>query len=242
MVIDKWTRLSTSNNNSLNIPLLGHKSKETFSELKQGYERLKFMNHKINKWRHPSIPKGQNSLKINEITDIKEYLEQINLTLISIDELLSENYNFDQGDQKAYNANEKNNIYNGINFQCEIFKENIIHINRNIKNDNEIDSNLIKSQNLINNIYEKLKKFKFIGNSTSELEQHNLNILNIKPNIDRGQINIFSRKREFNNSITIEKNDYQFSVEEESLINIIRLQLLLFIFCFLFFIFYIFIH
>ena len=242
MVIDKWTRLSTSNNNSLNIPLLGHKTKETFSELKQGYERLKFLNHKVNKWRHPSIPKGQNSPKINEISDIKEYLEQINLTLISIDELMSENYNFDQGEQKAYNANKKNNIFNGINFQCEIFKENIKHLNRNIKGDNEINSSLVKSQNLIDNIYDKLRKFKFIRNNELEQERLNLNILNINPNIDRGQINIFSKKREFNNSITIEKDNYQFSVEEESLINIIRLQLFLFIFCFLFFIFYIFIH
>ena len=242
MVIDKWTRLSTSNNNSLNIPLLGHKSKETFSELKQGYERLKFLNHKMNKWRHPSIQKGQNLLKINEMSDIKEYLEQINLTLISIEELISENYNFDQGEQNAYNANEKNNIFNDINFQCEIFKENIKHLNKNIKSDIEINSSLTKSQNLINNIYDKFKKFQFIGISNSEQEQHIQNILNINPNIDRGQINIFSRRREFNNSITIEKNNYQFSVEEESLYNIIRLLLILFIFCFIFFIFYLFIH
>ena len=241
MVIDKWTRISSNNNNSLITPLLGHKSKETFAELKQSYERLKFLNHNIKKWRHPPIRNGQLLSKGNENPDIKEYIEQVNLTLISINELLDENYNFDQGVKTEFNANEKNNIFNRIKSQCDIFSWIIknLNVDKSNKDDGEIKLDLAKSQTLINNIYDKFKKYKFIGNITIEQEQHYQNILNINPNIDRGHINIFTGKKEFNNSITIEKNNIRYSVEEEPLVNTIRLLIFLFMFCFLSFVFYI---
>ena len=231
MVIDKWTRIS-SNNNSLITPLLGHKTKETFAELKQSYERLKFLNHNIKKWRHPPIRNGQLLSKGNESPVIKEHIEQVNLTLISINELLDENYNFEQGEKTEFNANEKNNIFNGIKSQCDIFSWNIKNLiaDKINKGDGKIKLDLTKSQTLINNIYDKFKKYKFIGNITIEQEQHYQNILNINPNIDRGHIN---------NSITIEKNNIRYSVEEEPLVNTIRLLIFLFMFCFLSFIFYI---
>lgn len=69
-------------------------------------------------------------------------------------------------------------------------------------------------------------------------EQNNPGSISINPNIDRGQINIFSSKREFNNSVTIEQNNIQFSVEQESLSNIIRLILFCFVIGFVLFIFY----
>ena len=72
MVIDKWTRCS-SNNNSLSIPLLGHKSKETFIELKNSYEKLRALNHKYKKWRKSPKQKGQIISNENEFKEIKEY-------------------------------------------------------------------------------------------------------------------------------------------------------------------------
>ena len=51
MVIDKWTRSTSNNNNSLIIPLLGHKTKETFIELKKSYEKLRALNHRFKKWK-----------------------------------------------------------------------------------------------------------------------------------------------------------------------------------------------
>ena len=165
----------------------------------------------------------------------------MNLTLISINELLDENYNFDQGVKTEFNANEKNNIFNRIKSQCDIFFWIIknLNVDKSNKDDGEIKLDLAKSQTLINNIYDKFKKYKFIGNITIEQEQHYQNILNINPNIDRGHINIFTGKKEFNNSITIEKNNIRYSVEEEPLVNTIRLLIFLFMFCFLSFIFYI---
>lgn len=241
MVIDKWTRISSNNNNSLIIPLLGHKSKETFAELKQGYERLKFLNHNIKKWRHPPIRNSQSSSKGDENNDIKGYIEQANLTLISLNELMEENYNFYQSEKTDFNANDKNNIFNRIKSQCDIFSWNIrkLNVDKNNKDNGEINLDLAKSQNLINNIYDKLKKYKCIGNIINEQEQHYQNILNINPNIDRGHINIFTGKKEFNNSFTIEKNNIHFSIEQEPLVNIIRILLFLFVFCFILFIFYI---
>ena len=102
MVIDKWIR-SSSNNNSLAIPLLGHKSKETFMELKNSYEKLKSLNHKYKKWKKHIYSNE------NEFKDIKEYFEKMNLILISINELISENYNY-VGNEKGFDVNEKNNI------------------------------------------------------------------------------------------------------------------------------------
>ena len=58
MVIDKWTR--TQDNRNLSLPLLGHKSKETFSELKKQYERLQNLNHK---YKNRS-PKNKNDSSI----------------------------------------------------------------------------------------------------------------------------------------------------------------------------------
>ena len=175
-----------------------------------------------------------------ENINIKDYLENINLTLIMIDELISENYNYEIDDEKGFNANEKNNIYKGIDFECDEFLDNM----KNLKKDKkiycnfDINSYIIKCQNSINDINKKLKKEKNNEIITFEQDQRSQSIININPNIDRGQINFFSKKREFNNSITIEKNNIQFSVEEESLNNLVQLILFCFGICFLLFICY----
>ena len=240
MVIDKWTRTVSNNSLCLNIPLLGHKSKETFLELKSSYEKLRALNHRFKKWRQSPKQKVQNISMDRENITIKDYLENINLTLIMIDEVISENYNYEIDDEKGFNANEKNNIYKGIDFECDEFLDNM----KNLKKDKkiycnfDINSYIIKCQNSINDINKKLKKEKNNEIITFEQDQRSQSIININPNIDRGQINFFSKKREFNNSITIEKNNIQFSVEEESLNNLVQLILFCFGICFLLFICY----
>ena len=242
MVIDKWTRNSSNNNKSLIIPLLEHKSKDSFIELKQNYERLKTLNHKYKKWRNISFIRNNLnvSIEINS-SDIKEYIEQINLILISLDELISENHNYEEDEEKIFDSNKKNNIYNEIGVEFDEFIENMKEIkkNKNINYNFDINSCFSKIQNTINNIYKKINREKMIQNINFVQEESNQNIININPNIDRGQINIFSSKREFNNSRTIEKNNIQFSVEEESLSNFMRLILFCFGLCFLLFICYI---
>ena len=242
MVIDKWTRNSSNNNKSLTIPLLDHKSKDSFIELKQSYERLKVLNHKYKKWRNISLIRNNlnASIGINS-SEIKEYMEQINLILISLDEIISENCNYEEDQEKMFNINEKNNIYNDIENQFDEFIENMKVI-RKIKNINynfDINSCFSKIQNTINNIYKKINKEKKIENIEFVQEESNQNLLDINPNIDRGQINIFSSKREYNNSRIIEKNNIHFSVEEESLSNFVRFILFCFGLCFLLYICYI---
>ena len=240
MVIDKWTRLTPNNNPSLNIPLLGHKSKETFLELKNAYEKLRTLNHAFKKWRKSPKQKDQNALIENESIYIKEYLEKINLTLISIYELMSENYNYEIDDEKAFDTKEKNNIYKGIDLECQKLVENMKNLKKDGNNNYNFDINSYfnKCQNSINDINKKLSKDKNAEINIFGQEQSSQSIIKINPNIDRGQINLFSKKREFNNSMIIEKNNIQFSVEEESLNNLVQLILFCFGICFLLFVIY----
>lgn len=240
MVIDKWTRLSSNNNNSLIIPLLGHKSKETFIELKNSYERLKSLNHKYKKWKKTAFQRDQNLSEENESIDLKDYMEKINLVLISLDDLITDIYNCALDEEKIFDVNEKNNIFNGVSLECDNFIQNMKDTKRdkNINFNFEINSCYNKCKTSINNINKKLKNQNKIENISLVQEQNNPGSISINPNIDRGQINIFSSKREFNNSVTIEQNNIQFSVEQESLSNIIRLILFCFVIGFLLFIFY----
>ena len=240
MVIDKWTRSTSNNNNSLIIPLLGHKSKETFMELKNSYEKLRALNHRFKKWKQSPKQKGPNLSIENSGLDIKEYLEKINLTLISIDELISETFNYEIDDEKGFDPNEKNNIYKGIDSEFEQFVENMKDLkkDKNINYNFDINSYFAKCQNSINGINKKLKKDKIVENITFGQEQSNQSLININPNIDRGQIKLYSRKREYNNSMIIEKNNIQYSVEEESLSNLIQLILFCFGIGFLLFVCY----
>ena len=238
MVIDKWTRSTSNNNNCLIIPLLGHKSKETFIELKNGYEKLRSLNHRFKKWKQSPKQKAPNLSSENAGLDIKEYLEKINLVLISIDELISETFNYEIDDEKGFDPNEKNNIYKGIDSEFDQFVENMKDLkkDKNINYNFDINSYFAKCQNSINDINKKLKKDKIVENITFGQEQSNQSLININPRIDRGQIKFYTRKREYNNSMIIEKNNIQYSVEEESLSNLIQLILFCFGICFLLFV------
>ena len=240
MVIDKWTRSFSNTNNNLAVPLLSHKAKETFSELKIGYERLKALNYRFKKWKKSPIQKGENAMIEIEFVDLKDYMDKINEILISIDELISEENNYELNEEKKFDVNKKNNIYNEICFECDNFIENMKTCKRdeNINYNFNINSYFNKSRNLINNINQKLKKNKFVENIIFGEDQSNQSLININPNIDRGKINIFSSKREFNNSITFEQNSVQFTIEQESISNLFRLILFVLGICFLLFICY----
>ena len=240
MVIDKWTRSTSNNNNSLIIPLLGHKTKETFIALKKSYEKLRALNHRFKKWKQSPKQKGLNLSNENESINIKEYMEQVNLTLMEIDELISENFNYELDGEKGFDPNEKNNIYKGIDSEFEQFVNNMKNLkkDKNINYNFDINSYFSKCQNEINAINKKLRKDKFVKNIIFGQEHSSQSLININPNIDRGQIKLYSRKREYNNSTIIEKNNIQFSVEEESLSNLIQLILFCFGICFLLFVCY----
>ena len=240
MVIDKWTPSTSNNNNSLIIPLLGHKTKETFIELKKSYEKLRALNHRFKKWKQSPKQKGLNLSNENESINIKEYMEQVNLTLTEIDELISANFNYELDGEKGFDPKEKNNIYKGIDSEFEQFVENMKDLkkDKNINYNFDINSYFSKCQNSINGINKKLKKDKIVENITFGQEQSSQSLININPNIDRGQINIFTVRREYNNSRIIENNLVQFTIEDAPLSNLIRLILFCFGTCFILFICY----
>lgn len=262
MVIDKWTR--TSNNNSLSIPLLGHKSKETFSELKKEYERLQNLNGKYkNKYTNSSLPNNpQNNLNIIDFIEIKNYLDKINSIMLKVNELLAENKNYEKEKSPTSKLKDIKSITNDILLEYDIFLDNIKQIknNKNVNLDsnctNELNTLVNESQMIVNEINKKYKNDK--NDEKDENDENNENIINIPQepqpqpqeqkrynnndfnrNIDRGHINLFTGRREFNNSTTIVKRNYQFTVEEERLSNGIKLCLFFMILLFVLFIFYI---
>ena len=238
MVIDKWTR--TSNNNSLMIPLLGHKSKETFSELKKEYERFQNINHKFKSHSKGSPPKGSNTdeynLEINDFTDIRDYIDKIRSILLSINELLSEKENYKDGPDKIDQLQNKeiNSLTDKILLEYDLFLKNMKVIeknNNNCLNDLEINSKFDECRKVVEEINKKLKKDKEEENTTEVQEQrrninnNNNTNNNINRNIDRGRINILTHRREFNNSSLIVKNNFHYTIEEEGFSNGVKLCL-----------------
>ena len=256
MVIDKWTR--TSSNNNLSIPLLGHKSKETFSELKKEYERLQNLNRKYKKnYSNSSSPNNpQNNLNIIDFTDIKNYLDKINSIMLKVNELLAENKNYEKENSPNSKLKDIKSITNDILLEYDIFLETIKQIknNKNINLDsnytNELNTLVNESQIIVNEINKKYKNDKIDENNENIInvpqepqpqpqEQRRYNNNDLNRNIDRGHINIFTARREFNNATTIVKHNYQFTIEEERLSNGIKLCLFFMILLFVLFIFYI---
>ena len=244
MVIDKWTR--TSNNNFLSIPLLGHKSKETFSELKKEYERLKNLNHKYKKNSNHSSSKGRfnrsNDSEIKDYTNTKEYVDNISSILFSINELISENNNYEK-EQIDKESKQINSILEKILLEYDLFMNNIKEIDENINTNSNLDinSNISEYQIIIEQIDKKLQKDKIEENNVIIQEprrNNNINI-NINRNIDRGHINLLTCRREYNNSVEIVKNNIQYTFEEEGLSNGIKLSLFFIVVLFILFICYI---
>lgn len=246
MVIDKWTR--TSNNNSLAIPLLGHKSKETFSELKKEYERLKNLNHKFKKNGNHSSSKGKNNRVIDseiiDYTNIKEYVDNISSILFSINELIAENNNYEK-EKKDKESKEIDSVLNNILLEYNLFMNNIKEIEENINTNNNLDinSNISECQMIVDQINKKLKKDKIEENNVDnvaiqEPRRNNNTNNNINRNIDRGHINLLTCRREYNNSVEIVKNNIQYTFEEDGLSNGMKLSLFFMIVLFVLFICY----
>lgn len=235
MVIDKWTRIQ--NNNSLSIPLLGHKTKDNFSELKKEYERLQNLNHKFKKKSNDSPQQDfNNPHEIPELdpNGIKEYINQTNSILLSINELLSENLNYEREYYNSSTSKEINFIADKIFSEYNSFLNNIKELENK-----KFDYNLLsyECEKIIKCINKKIKK-----------DEREENIIVVKPeiknynfnrNIDRGHINIITNRREFNNSITIFKNNFQYSIENEGLTDSTKLILYFMILLFVLFICYI---
>ena len=242
MVIDKWTRTS---NNNLTIPLLGNKAKETFSELKKEYDRLRHLNKNYKKYSKESPPNNPlMNTGLLDNTTIKEYLSKIKSTLFTINEILSNNLN--NGNDNITNKELKdiNNITDQIISEYNAFLNNWNEIEIKQKTF-EVNSIFYEIRVIISKINENLKKEnndddRLEATEAPMQERRNLNRINI--NIDRGHINFFSGRREFNNSITITSNNCEYSIEEEGLGIGMKLILYFLFILFLLFIIYLFIE
>jgi hypothetical protein len=244
MVIDKWTR--TSNSNSLSIPLLGHKSKETFAELKKNYESLKSLNHKFQKHSSYSMNKDpqvqpNNSVQI-DTSQIKGYIDRLNSILISINELIIENNYFELDNYDISESKDINSLMEKIlseyNSFLIIIKELETNKKMNYLSDLGINSPFYESQIIINKIAKNIKKDKN-EDCTTSINVQEPAIINFNTSIDRGHINLLTFRREYHNSLEIFKNNFHYSIEEEGLSNGIRFSLFFIIVFFVLFVCYI---
>lgn len=241
MVIDKWTR--SQNNKSLSIPLLGHKSKETFSELKKEYERLQNLNHKFKNHRNSSSTKSdigqKDNPEMNDITDLKDYIDKINSSLLSIDELINENNNFELEKNDTSTAKDIKSLINKILTEYNSFLINVKDFQKNNEKNNfnnfDINSSFYESEMFANKIKEKLKKDR---NEDNIIEVQEPRTNEINRNIDRGHFNIITHRREFNNSKTIVRNNFEYTIEEDGFTYQIQFSLFFMIVLFLLFICY----
>ena len=244
MVIAKWTR--TSNSNSLSIPLLGHKSKETFEELKKNYECLKSLNHKFQKHssysRNKDAQKQPNNSAQIDTSQIKSYIDKLNSILISINELIIENNYFELDNYDTSESKHINSLMEKILSEYNSFLINIKEIETNKKmnyiSDFGINSPFYESQMIINKIAKNIKKDKFEDSTTSINVQEPTRI-SFNTSIDRGHINLLTFRREYHNSLEIFKNNFHYSIEEEGLSNGIRFSLFFIIVFFVLFVCYI---
>lgn len=162
MVIDKWTR--TQNNKSLSTPLLGHKTKDNFSELKKEYERLQSLNRKFNKNSKDSPQEAPNNLEITtEINPIgiNEYINQINSIFLAINELISENNNFETEEEiNTSTVNEFSDIADKIQSEYKVFLANVKEIENSENNYNfnyDLNQMSFEMEKIIKKINKKVK-------------------------------------------------------------------------------------
>ena len=241
MVIDKWTRNSNNNNSCLSIPLLGHKSKDMFADLKKKYESLKSLNQTFKKYSKNAPQKGLDNLsnfpEVGNDLNIANYIDKINSIFLSINELLSEHKNYKNEDSDDALSKEISSIVCKILLEYDLFLENIEEIKDNMKGKqlkNKYISNNTSFKE-IKKIVEKINKiFKKDNHEEIPIRNHTF-----KRYLDRGQLNFFTNKREYNNSVIFSKNDLHYSIEEEGLSNEVRLILFFMFILFALFICYI---
>ena len=235
MVIDKWTR--TQDNRNLSLPLLGHKSKETFSELKKHYERLQNLNHKFKKHSPKNINDTKNSTNSIDGLEIKDYIDKINSIMLSINELITENDNFNPNDTNDPSSKDINSIIDKILSECKNSLDNIKGTEDDKIKDLDSESKLKEIKVVIDKISEKFKK--------EESEENTINVHEERRNtfnrfVDQGHLNIITHRREYNDATTVIGNNFQYTIENEPIncqmkFNIFFIVVLLLLFiCYVF--------
>lgn len=212
MVIDKWTR--TQDNRNLSLPLLGHKSKETFSELKKQYERLQNLNHKYKKRSPKNINETKDGTNSIDGLEINDYIDKINSILLSINELITENDNFRTDEVNDSSSKDINSIMDKILSECNSSLNNIKETEDDKNKDFNSEPKLKEIKVVINKISEKFKK--------EESEESTINVQEERRNtfnrfIDQGHINIITNRREYNNATTVIRDNFQYTVENEAI-------------------------
>lgn len=210
MVIDKWTR--TQDNRNLSLPLLGHKSKETFSELKKHYERLQNLNHKFKKHSPKNINDTKNSTNSIDGLEIKDYIDKINSIMLSINELITENDNFKSDEANDPGSKDISSIIDKILSECKSSLNNIKETEDDKNKDLDSESKLKEIKVVINKMNEKFKK--------EESEENTINIHEERRNtfnrfVDQGHLNIITHRREYNDATTVIGSNFQYTVENE---------------------------
>lgn len=213
MVIDKWTR--TQDNRNLSLPLLGHKSKETFSELKKHYDSLQNLNRKFKKRPPKKINSTKDAPNTMDGLEIKDYIDQINSILLSVNELITENDNFRLEDTNDPTSKDINSIIDKILSECNSSLNNIKGAEDEKNKDFDKESKLKEIKAIINKINKKFKK--------EESEENTINVHEERRNtfnrfIDQGHLNIITHRREYNNATTvIGDNNFQYTIENEAI-------------------------
>ena len=210
MVIDKWTR--TQDNRNLSLPLLGHKSKETFSELKKQYERLQNLNHKFKKRSPKNINDAKDGTNSIDGLEINDYIDKINAIMLSINELITENDNFKPDEANDPGSKDISSIIDKILLECNSSLNNLKETEDDKNKDLDTESKLKEIKVVINKISEKFKK--------EESEESTINVHEERRNtfnrfIDQGHLNIITHRREYNDATTVIGNNFQYTIENE---------------------------
>ena len=106
--------------------------------------------------------------------------------------------------------------------------DNMKEIEKDVDAKNNLNINSLFNEckvfgNEINKKLKKEKKESDIIVVEEQRQRRNANN-NINRNIDRGQINILTHRREYNNSISVVKNNIHYTIEEGRLSNGIKLS------------------
>jgi len=231
MVIDK--SIFFQSNESLSIPLLDHKIKDSFLELKKEFQLLQKINNKFKKCSLKNKNITNKTLSSTDTMAIFDYIDKINSILFSIHEKIAENIN-----SKLYindsSSKETKNLIEKILSESNIFINNIKEIE---EKDMQLKSklNLKQIKIIVNKINEIFKKNENDGTIINIQEE---NRYNFNRYIDHGHLNIITHRREYNNSTTILGNNFQYSIENENLNYQTKINLFFIIALFLLFICY----
>lgn len=225
MVIDKLNQRQ-----NLMAPLLGSKGKETFYQLKQEYEHFLLHAKKVKNYLNlnPFSNAGSiNTYNINVgigLSFIKEDIIQISLSLLALEKLIDEYFNFSV-EEKDLKLKEIKSIWKNIDSEYNVLIEDINKYNEN-NNQNDLIEEEIKSSLIINeSIIKKInEKFNKVEKKEEEVSKEKKEIKETKDTNNRYQRprrNWDNRNnfRNFGNSITVHGEKYTYTIEEDNIMN-----------------------